>query len=148
MGLNREAVREEIEQVMRTGKGAEECAHYVKSVARCITRASDETLQRATETLMGRPVLQRESALIWMEDVAGYLLALAEIIQERQKERTYAQFSGIQNSHARTGVHVRSGRIQTAYSTILGNGEIIHARATERKSLCLESVRRTGPPAG
>lgn len=37
---------------------------------------------------MGRPVLQRESALIWMEDVAGYLLALAEIIQERQKERT------------------------------------------------------------
>ena len=92
MGLNREelrkAIREEIEQVMRTGKGAEECAHYVKSVARCITRASDETLQRATETLMGRPVLQRESALIWMEDVAGYLLALADIIQERQKERT------------------------------------------------------------
>lgn len=38
--------------------------------------------------LMGRPVLQRESALIWMEDVAGYLLALADIIQERQKERT------------------------------------------------------------
>ena len=30
----------------------------------------------------------------------------------------------------------------------LRNGEIIHARATERKSLCLESVRRTGPPAG
>ena len=70
MELNREelrkAVREEIEQVMRTGKGAEECAHYVKSVARCITRASDETLQRATETLMGRPVLQRESALIFL----------------------------------------------------------------------------------
>ena len=40
------------------------------------------------ERMMGRPVLQRESALIWMEDVAGYLLALAEIIQERQKERT------------------------------------------------------------
>ena len=59
----------------------------MKSVARCITRASDETLQRATETLMGRPVLQRESALIWMEDVAGYLLALADIIQERQKDR-------------------------------------------------------------
>ncbi len=37
MGLNREelrkAVREEIAQVMRTGKGAEECAHYEKRSA-------------------------------------------------------------------------------------------------------------------
>ncbi len=35
-----------------------------------------------------------------------------------QGDRPAGQFSGIQNSHARTGVHVRSGRIQTAFSTI------------------------------
>ena len=56
-------------------------------VARCITRQVMRRCNRVTETLMGRPVLQRESALIWMEDVAGYLLALADIIQKGQKDK-------------------------------------------------------------
>ena len=91
MGLNREelrkAVREEIEQVMRTGKGAEECARSMQSIVHRISWVRDDQLHQGVETIMGTK-LSKEQTFFWMEEIAGYLLALAEIIQERQKERT------------------------------------------------------------
>lgn len=38
------------------------------------------------ETIMGTK-LSKEQTFFWMEEIAGYLLALAEIIQDRQKDR-------------------------------------------------------------
>ena len=90
MGLNREelrkSAREWVKERMRTGKDAEEFAHSLQGMARSIAQAGDAQLHQGVKAIMGRE-LSREQAFIWMEEIAGYLLALADIIQERQKDR-------------------------------------------------------------
>lgn len=90
MGLNREelrkSAREWVKESMRTGKDAEGLARSMQSIVHRISWVRDDQLHQGVETIMGTK-LSREQTFFWMEEIAGYLLALAEIIQDRQKDR-------------------------------------------------------------
>ena len=88
MGLNREelrkSAREWVKESMRTGKDAEGLARSMQGIVHRISWVRDDQLHQGVETIMGTK-LSREQAFIWMEEIAGYLLALAEIIQAFQR---------------------------------------------------------------
>ena len=90
MGLNREelrkSAREWVKESMRTGKDAEGLARSMQSIVHRISWVRDDQLHQGVETIMGTK-LSKEQTFFWMEEIAGYLLALAEIIQDRQKDR-------------------------------------------------------------
>ena len=90
MGLNREelrkSAREWVKESMRTGKDAEGLARSMQSIVHRISWVRDDQLHQGVETIMGTKLI-REQTFLWMEEIAGYLLALAEIIQDRQKDR-------------------------------------------------------------
>ena len=90
MGLNREelrkSAREWVKESMRTGKDAEGLARSIQSIGHRISWVGDDQLHQGVETIMGTK-LSKEQTFFWMEEIAGYLLALAEIIQDRQKAR-------------------------------------------------------------
>lgn len=90
MELNREelrkSAREWVKESMRTGKDAEGLARSMQSIVHRISWVRDDQLHQGVETIMGTK-LSKEQTFFWMEEIAGYPLALAEIIQERQKDR-------------------------------------------------------------
>ena len=90
MELNREelrkSAREWVKESMRTGKDAEGLSRSMQSIVHRISWVRDDQLHQGVETIMGTK-LSKEQTFFWMEEIAGYLLALAEIIQDRQKDR-------------------------------------------------------------
>ena len=58
----------------------------MQSIVHRISWVRDDQLHQGVETIMGTK-LSKEQTFFWMEEIAGYLLALAEIIQDRQKDR-------------------------------------------------------------